>query len=109
VADPGSGLAELAGGRLKLTANVRAALGRPPAETIRGLWRLWICQAVIDELSRVEHIKGQRCRVVYGTRAAVLVVAKQRRRSAANLDNGVGKGLRGFLRNVVTDTPQNPV
>jgi hypothetical protein len=54
------GLAELAGGRLQLTAKGRAALGRPPAETVRALWRSWVGKAVIDELSRVEHIKGQR-------------------------------------------------
>jgi hypothetical protein len=54
------GLAELAGSRLQLTAKGRAALGRPPAETVRALWRSWVSKAVIDELSRVEHIKGQR-------------------------------------------------
>jgi hypothetical protein len=35
------GLAELAGGRLQLTAKGRAALGLPLAETIRTLWRSW--------------------------------------------------------------------
>ncbi len=54
------GLAELAGSRMQLTAKGRTALGRPPAETVRLLWRSWVSKAVIDELSRVEHIKGQR-------------------------------------------------
>jgi hypothetical protein len=70
------GLAELAGGRLQLTAKGRTALGRPPAETIKGLWRSWIGKAVIDELSRVEHIKGQRT-------TNTLTSAKTRRQSVA--------------------------
>ncbi len=70
------GLAELAGGRLQLTAKGRTALGRPPAETIRALWRSWVGKAVIDELSRVEHIKGQRT-------ANTLTSAKTRRQTVA--------------------------
>lgn len=70
------GLAELAGGRLQLTAKGRAALGRPPAETVRALWRSWVTKAPIDELSRVEHIKGQRT-------ANTLTSAKTRRQTVA--------------------------
>jgi len=70
------GLGELAGGRLQLTAKGRVALGRPPAETVRGLWRSWISRAVIDELSRVEHIKGQRT-------TNTLTSAKTRRQTVA--------------------------
>jgi len=53
-----AGLAELIGRRLQLTARGRAALGKPAAETIRQAWRAWVSRAVLDELSRVEHIKG---------------------------------------------------
>jgi len=70
------GLAELAGGQLRLSAKGRAALGRPPAETIRALWRSWVGKALIDELSRVEHIKGQRT-------ANTLTSAKTRRQTVA--------------------------
>jgi Helicase conserved C-terminal domain len=70
------GLAELAGGRLQLTARGRAALTVPPAGTIRQLWRAWIARGVIDELSRVEHIKGQRA-------ANVLTSVKTRRQTVA--------------------------
>ncbi|WP_344505262.1 helicase-associated domain-containing protein [Dactylosporangium maewongense] len=59
-----------------MTAKGRVALGRPPAETIRALWRSWVGKAVIDELSRVEHIKGQRT-------ANTLTSAKTRRRAVA--------------------------
>jgi hypothetical protein len=70
------GLAELAGGRLQLTSRGRAALTAPPADTIRHLWRAWVSRGVIDELSRVDHIKGQRS-------ANVLTSAKTRRQTVA--------------------------
>ena len=54
------GLAEISGGKLRLTTRGRAALGQPAAPVIRNLWRSWVAKGVIDELSRVEHIKGQR-------------------------------------------------
>ncbi|MGH8934552.1 MAG: helicase-associated domain-containing protein [Egibacteraceae bacterium] len=54
------GLAELAGSRLQLTTRGRSALGKPPVETIRHLWQRWQSHGVIDEMSRVEEIKGQR-------------------------------------------------
>ena len=67
------GLARLDGARLQLTPKGRAALGKPPAEVIRDLWRRWLTHAVIDEFSRIENIKGQRCR-------NVLTAAKTRRK-----------------------------
>jgi hypothetical protein len=54
------GLAELAGGRLQLTARGRAALSAQPAGTIAALWKRWVSHGVVDEFSRVEAIKGQR-------------------------------------------------
>lgn len=54
------GLATMSAGKLQLTARGRAALSRPPAEVIKSLWRSWVAKGVIDELSRVEHLKGQR-------------------------------------------------
>lgn len=71
------GLARLEGGRLGLTAKGRAALRDPSPEVIRGLWRRWLSHAVIDELSRVEEIKGQRG-------ANVLTAAGPRRRAVAD-------------------------
>jgi Helicase conserved C-terminal domain len=95
-------LAELAGGRLQLTTRGRAALTAPPSATIRDLWRRWVSHAVIDELTRVEAIKGQRS-------ANVLTSAKTRRQSVANalgecpagewvsLDDLFGRMRRGSL------------
>jgi hypothetical protein len=70
------GLAKLDGTRLQLTPKGRAALGRPPAETIRHLWQRWLTHAMIDEFSRIEQIKGQRI-------ANVLTAAKPRRQMVA--------------------------
>ncbi|MCE6993300.1 helicase-associated domain-containing protein [Saccharothrix sp. S26] len=70
------GLASLDGTRLRLTPKGRAALGNPSVEVIRVLWRRWLTHAVIDESSRVEHIKGQQAR-------NVLTSAKTRRQVVA--------------------------
>ena len=53
------GLAELAGGRLQLTARGRRALQAPPHVVLRQLWERWLQHGVIDEFSRVDAIKGQ--------------------------------------------------
>lgn len=70
------GLAELAGGRLQLTARGRMALSRPPHVTIRSLWQRWLSHGMIDEMSRVEQIKGQRS-------ARALTACKPRRNIVA--------------------------
>lgn len=72
-----SSLAELAGNRLQLTTRGRAALTAPPSTTIRDLWQRWVTHGVIDELTRVETIKGQRS-------ANVLTSAKTRRQTVAD-------------------------
>ena len=69
-------LAELAGGRLRLTARGRAALAAPAADTIRNLWRRWVSHAVLDEMSRIEEIKGQRS-------VGALTAAQPRRKAVA--------------------------
>jgi hypothetical protein len=71
-----SGLAELAGGRLQLTAGGRAALAKPVPGVIGKIWRAWVGKAMIDEFSRIEHIKGQRA-------TNVLTSAKTRRQAVA--------------------------
>ena len=70
-------LAELAGNRLQLTTRGRTALSAPPSATIRGLWQRWVTHGVIDELSRVESIKGQRS-------ANVLTSARTRRQTVTD-------------------------
>ena len=53
------GLAELRGSRLALTNAGRKALGAPAADTVRRLWERWRGTRLLDELSRVDVIKGQ--------------------------------------------------
>jgi Helicase conserved C-terminal domain len=70
------GLARLDGTRLALTPKGRKALGQPAHEVIRGLWERWPRHAPIDELSRVEQIKGQKA-------AAAVSAAGPRRQAVA--------------------------
>ncbi len=67
-------LAELHGGKLALTKAGRAALGKPPAETIRLLWSRWLVSTAFDEFRRIEAIKGQR-----GRGARSMTAARYRR------------------------------
>lgn len=53
------GLAQLSGSKLQLTKVGRKALAEPASETIRNLWSKWIDTNILDELSRIECIKGQ--------------------------------------------------
>ena len=78
-------LAELAGTRLQLTSRGRTALSASPPATIRGLWQRWVTHGVIDELSRVETIKGQRS-------VNVLTSAKTRRQNVADALRGCPPG-----------------
>lgn len=73
------GLARLDGTRLALTPKGRRALGQPAHDVVRGLWERWPRHAPIDELSRVEQIKGQR------TPGAVSAAGPRRQTVAAAL------------------------
>jgi hypothetical protein len=53
------GLAQLSGSKLQLTKAGRKALSEPTGETLRRLWSKWIDTTIIDELSRIECVKGQ--------------------------------------------------
>ncbi|OFW65656.1 MAG: hypothetical protein A2Y74_04050 [Actinobacteria bacterium RBG_13_63_9] len=53
------GLAQLSGSKLQLTKAGRKALAEPAAETIRTIWTKWEDTTIIDELSRIDCVKGQ--------------------------------------------------
>lgn len=53
------GLGQLSGSRLQLTKSGRKALSEPAAGTIRTLWDKWINTTILDELSRIDCVKGQ--------------------------------------------------
>lgn len=54
-----AGLAELNGKRLALTKAGRKALSSPAAETLRMCWQRWLKSKLLDELRRIDVIKGQ--------------------------------------------------
>ncbi len=64
------GLAQLSGTRLQLTKAGRKALFEPAAETIRTLWAKWMDSTLLDELSRIECVKGQKGKGKRGLTAA---------------------------------------
>ena len=53
------GLAQLSGSKLQLTKAGRKALAEPAAETIRTIWTKWLDTTILDELSRIDCVKGQ--------------------------------------------------
>ena len=75
------GLAQLSGSRLQLTRAGRKALGEPAAETLKGLWEKWTDTTLLDELSRIECVKGQTGKGKHGLTAA----ASRREAIAATL------------------------
>ena len=52
-------LVELAGTRLRLTSSGVKSLSAPPAEAIRNIWERWQNTKYLDEMNRVEAIRGQ--------------------------------------------------
>jgi len=56
---PAGGLAQLSGSKLQLTRTGRKALGEPAVQVLKALWERWCASAVLDELSRIECVKGQ--------------------------------------------------
>jgi len=53
------GLAQLSGSKLQLTKAGRKALAEAAAETIRTIWTKWVDTTILDELSRIDCVKGQ--------------------------------------------------
>jgi hypothetical protein len=53
------GLAQLSGTRLQLTKAGRKALSEPAEATIRALWKKWMDTTMLDELVRIDCVKGQ--------------------------------------------------
>ncbi len=54
-----AGLAEQSGKRLALTKAGRKALSSPVADTLRLCWQRWLKTRLLDELRRIDVIKGQ--------------------------------------------------
>ena len=75
-------LAQLSGKRLQLTRSGRKALTAPAIDTMRSLWSRWVDTTILDELSRIDFIKGQTGKgkrgltAVSGRRAAILATLR---------------------------------
>ncbi|MCK4305001.1 MAG: hypothetical protein KAY24_12255 [Candidatus Eisenbacteria sp.] len=54
-----AGLAQLRGKRLQLTRKGKQALSGDPADVLRGAWDRWLDTKLLDELRRIDCIKGQ--------------------------------------------------
>lgn len=52
-------LVQVRGSRLELTKAGRAALAAPPHEVLRGLWERWKSSDLLDELRRMNVVRGQ--------------------------------------------------
>jgi hypothetical protein len=73
------GLAQLSGSRLRLTKAGRKALAEPAAQTLKILWDKWTDTTVLDELSRIECVKGRTGKGKHG-----LTAVSSRREAIAN-------------------------
>ncbi len=71
------GLASLDGKKLQLTKAGQKAMGAGPSQTLRAIWKKWLKTTLLDELRRVDAIKGQTGKgkrtltAVSGRRAAI--------------------------------------
>lgn len=74
-----AGLAELSGKRLALTRAGQKALTVPPHETLRTAWGRWLKTKLLDELRRINAIKGQTGKGKHG-----LTALEPRRAAVAN-------------------------
>lgn len=73
----GGGLANIIGPKLQLTPKGQRVLLAPTPLILQELWDRWITRGLIDEFSRIDHIKGQRS-------ANVLTAVGRRRRIVAD-------------------------
>ena len=91
-------LAQLNGSKLGLTAAGMKALQLAPADVVRTIWRKWLTSTLLDEMSRVDAIKGQKGKVrmsAVGPRRAIVAQYLQR----CPLDSWVGvSDLSRFMR-----------
>ena len=63
------GLAQLSGQKLQLTKAGRKALAEPLERTLRMIWEKWLGTTLLDELSRIECVKGQNGKGKHGLTA----------------------------------------
>ncbi|GAB4459516.1 MAG: hypothetical protein OHK0037_04990 [Elainellaceae cyanobacterium] len=91
---------ELNGKRLSLTKAGQKALGDPPEKSLQTLWKAWLKNTLLDELRRVESIKGQTGKA---KRSLTAVAGRRSKIVEALKDCPVGRwvSLMDFLRYII--------
>ena len=80
----GGGLAQLDGKKLQLTKAGQKAMSADPAKTIQAIWKKWLKTTLLDELRRIDIIKGQTGKgkrsltAVSGRRKQIVSILSQR-------------------------------
>ena len=87
------GLAQVNGNRLGLTKAGRQALSTPAYETLKMLWRKWTETTLLDELRRIDCIKGQT-----GKGKHDLTAPAGRRHAIANTLSALSRSHEGSAR-----------
>jgi Helicase conserved C-terminal domain len=83
-----AGLAELRGSRLALTNAGSESLAAPAADVLRKIWDRWLATRLLDELSRIEVIKGQTGK---GKRGLTAVASRRQAISDALAECPIGR------------------
>lgn len=96
----GGKLVELSGKRLSLTKAGQKALNDTPEKTLQSLWKNWLKTTVLDELRRVESVKGQTGK---GKRSLTAVAGRRSKIVEALKTCPVGRwvALKDFLRYII--------
>lgn len=93
-------LVELSAKRLGLTKAGQKALNEPAEKTLQTLWKSWLKNKLLDELRRVDSIKGQTGK---GKRSLTAVAGRRSKIAAALKDCPVGRWieLADFFRYII--------
>ncbi len=84
-------LVELNGKRLSLTKAGQKALNEPAEKTLQALWKNWLKTTVLDELRRVDSVKGQTGK---GKRSLTAVAGRRSKIVDALKDCSVGQWVK---------------
>lgn len=93
-------LVELSGKRLGLTKAGQKALNQPAEKTLQSLWKTWLKTTVLDELRRIDSVKGQTGK---GKRSLTAVAGRRSKIVAALKDCPPGRWVASadFLRYMI--------
>ncbi|MEO0868595.1 MAG: hypothetical protein AAFY17_09130 [Cyanobacteria bacterium J06642_11] len=83
-----SGFTTLEGKKLKLSKSGQKALTASPEKNLKALWKKWLKTTILDELRRVDNIKGQTGK---GKRGLTAVAGRRKTIVAGLMDCPVGK------------------